>query len=1604
LNNALGLGTLAAGSSVTLQFEIGDGPFGAKDVDLYKFTLATTATVTLDVDAQSIGSSLDAYLRLFNSTGSELASNDDHDGRDPYLSRSLGAGTYYVGVSGRPNSSYNPADTGSRNSSSTAGPYHLKLMTSGNVPPSETVRTVGQLTIRAASFSQNSQGQWVAEGEIWIGDSGQNYLVQVDGSLKFDGSTVWVDGSLWMRNLPVLGDVELYKGSLRFNASQAATDGLNELLSKLKVIGLDMRVSHVWFAQGQVRLQGRMVLPAALGGVYVTVGGSDYIALSPSGLTFSGATISIPDAKNLTFFGIPFQNTGVVLQVSPTEIQVRGKLTLPSTLGGTTIDLLTDERHLSITRRSDGGPKLEVVGSLAIAGPVTVGTGFELSDLLFQVDTTTGELRGDGKLKVPAGFTIVIGLGFKNGRFDYVRAEVSDLNKPVVVVHGVPVVYLQDVGGYLDHLPPGPPAVVLGGSMAFTAGPEVTVKGQKYNLLRLNLGAKYDTAGRFTGTGQVLVGGGDDPFEFATAQVIIDNLYGLYAAGQMKWGDASTGSITIDGALKWGLDRTLIGALIGVVRTPNWFSDRGEGWELASATAYVQYIWDSNDDNDYVVVGGTVLGKKRAVSVNLNTGEADWWANYSLLESITIEPPSPAAAFAFSAQTAGDDSEHELLLPGGLEAALFSVEWDEGDTEVHIVDPLGFVYTPENVGEHPDVGYYKNPAGGEAHYEVFNPAGGSWRVVVTNAGGIGGYTVQSRRRTEAPVMTLLEPAQDVDAGSVTISWVAEPGDLDASINLYYDTDRQGADGTLIASGIAAVAGLGEYAWDTADLSTGEYYVYAVISDGTNLPTISYATGRVDVVAADAPAAPIGLTAWAGDETMAELSWDAVAGAEYYLAYLTDDAAGEFYQQVLAAADGQLNLTGLTEGQAYRVAVATVDAEGRVGPKSVPSIVVAGSEYTSTTGEGRWEVFIQPGELYEAQLVLNAGDIPTLVTAPAGATLDGDGLFRWPVPGEANGWYEVLVHVTSANGEMRGYRYQLLADSDTPEWSPGTLVGEGIAADAVRVTAPGGRDVSGVLQYQWERDGVELPEWWLGPEIVDTGLQPNGTYEYRVRMRDRSPSGQISEWSDSVWVTTQAEVPGAPVLGSATPTTVELLQLAFDGNPGGTEYAVFNATTGQWLAADGAPSALPVWQTAPNWNDCTVSGLYEDRAYVFQVMARNVELVESELGADAVVYTAPEVDPPTVLTAVYNNGTTTVTIEFSEPVLIAKKDIHVTDRGGQPVDLSAAGFSHTPGGSTVILDFSGVLEPDSYALVVSGSAVQDLAGNFLDGNRDGIPGGDFELSFSVWALTATLNPVARPAAVTLLVTGIGDPGGDVVAAAFYRDTNRNGHWDETDDLLGTDADSSNGWSWTLTTAGWELGEHTFFARVQDDEGAWSEAAAVSVTVTSWQNPENPFDVVADGTVDSLDVLFLVNEINRNESPTLPPRAAEHQHLPYYDVNADGLLTPLDVLLVVNHINLASNPPGAPNDSGEGESATEWAYRGQMPLSPMTVSILDRPETLWSSKPDAVKVVPTARAVLVQRVFEMQGLLDLERELPDWETLLDARPTDDADLDAYFREMD
>jgi hypothetical protein len=97
--------------------QIGDGQFGSRDVDLFQVVLQAGQSLTIDVDARSLPSSstLDSFVRLFDSRGRELARNDDANGSlDSLLSVvTRTGGTYYVGISGYGNSAYTAARGGS---------------------------------------------------------------------------------------------------------------------------------------------------------------------------------------------------------------------------------------------------------------------------------------------------------------------------------------------------------------------------------------------------------------------------------------------------------------------------------------------------------------------------------------------------------------------------------------------------------------------------------------------------------------------------------------------------------------------------------------------------------------------------------------------------------------------------------------------------------------------------------------------------------------------------------------------------------------------------------------------------------------------------------------------------------------------------------------------------------------------------------------------------------------------------------------------------------------------------------------------------------------------------------------------------------------------------------------------------------------------------------------------------------------------------------------------------------------------------------------------------------------------------------------------------
>lgn len=119
---------------IRLSGRVGDGSRGTMDVDLFRVTLAAGQTITIDIDARTLsgGSTLDSYLRLFNSAGRQLAANDD-DGSslDSLLTfRASTAGTYYVGISGYGNSGYNPTRAGSGRAGST-GDYQARFALTG---------------------------------------------------------------------------------------------------------------------------------------------------------------------------------------------------------------------------------------------------------------------------------------------------------------------------------------------------------------------------------------------------------------------------------------------------------------------------------------------------------------------------------------------------------------------------------------------------------------------------------------------------------------------------------------------------------------------------------------------------------------------------------------------------------------------------------------------------------------------------------------------------------------------------------------------------------------------------------------------------------------------------------------------------------------------------------------------------------------------------------------------------------------------------------------------------------------------------------------------------------------------------------------------------------------------------------------------------------------------------------------------------------------------------------------------------------------------------------------------------------------------------------
>jgi len=198
--NTIGLAELiAVGNIVT-----GQAIDTTTDVDMYKFTVAAGQRVSFDIDRLA-GSSLNSFIRLFNASGTPLASNDnaaasgESFSADSYLEYIFKtAGTYYLGVSGSGNSAYDPISGAGATNSST-GFYTLTLSVPGVGDLGELsvqgnlARGTGKLTGDVSVF-HNLTGKIEAmdiTGSITVGNNARSIIARHDLA-----APIYVNGDL----------------------------------------------------------------------------------------------------------------------------------------------------------------------------------------------------------------------------------------------------------------------------------------------------------------------------------------------------------------------------------------------------------------------------------------------------------------------------------------------------------------------------------------------------------------------------------------------------------------------------------------------------------------------------------------------------------------------------------------------------------------------------------------------------------------------------------------------------------------------------------------------------------------------------------------------------------------------------------------------------------------------------------------------------------------------------------------------------------------------------------------------------------------------------------------------------------------------------------------------------------------------------------------------------------------------------------------------------------------------------------------------------------------------------------------------------------------
>lgn len=522
---------------------------------------------------------------------------------------------------------------------------------------------------------------------------------------------------------------------------------------------------------------------------------------------------------------------------------LQGEIELTGFYGdGEVVADFTGENYLQYTPVVSGAVDVdlndgwEAIGRVEIDDLVIVPGKWELDDAYIEFDTIQNEVTGSATLEIPGGVELSATLGIENRQLSQLHLEADDLNRPIAATGA----FLQSIAGDVLVRDPGDASsTVFTGEVGATYGPEMpefslpswlggyTLEGA---LANFELQASIDL-NHLTGHGsvEVLLGLASGQ---ADAELNWDRGF-VSASGQF---DILAGLASGSGQFRADSNWNLTMAAGATVRLPDIPWTPLDGQELASGNYRLQYLQDGTYSNDFVAMWGTLdLGLLGSRTIGFRYSlDGDWDTIGSVGEidqfaSTGLQLRSSALASSVAAP------EARYVVDANSEMVMLHTEWaaDVGDSAYEIVGPDGTVYRSTDVASDPEmeeIDAFRSTR--SRTIGIVNPTPGTWTIRDITGGSSEDVQFRAYGDVELAQITIDETQSAEQSGTVVYSASSESS---GSVIHFYASDAPDVAGGVYLGSSTGDSGTRSFEFSLTGLSAGDYYVHAVLNDGTSIP-------------------------------------------------------------------------------------------------------------------------------------------------------------------------------------------------------------------------------------------------------------------------------------------------------------------------------------------------------------------------------------------------------------------------------------------------------------------------------------------------------------------------------------------------------------------------------------------------------------------------------------------------------------------------------------------------------------------------------------------------------------------------------------------------